>query len=262
MVETLPGITRYPIGRDELLSKTLYPRLKKGQSFRLDGQAGIGKTTLLYWSYCNSDTQIKVLFTCSDPRKAILTKIAVALGIENALKLTADKLTHAIITSDSKCELFIDNIEVIKPQIITLLRTVPEWTKFYAGKDGRIKEDFKPVIWGVKKIKIDRLGKQDAAKLAKQAVKDLGSSVDVREVVGGAKGVPGRILASCRGEMLRSEENVASEEINFMPFAVALGVACLVIVRYTGRAAGQADLYLIGCIGMGVAMVLRFFATK
>jgi hypothetical protein len=262
MAEQLPGITPEPIGRDELLNSIIYPRVKQGKSFRLDGQAGIGKTTLLHWAYRCNQGITKVYFSCNETRKNILLRIATNLQIENVEKLTVDKLQRAILASDKRCSLFIDNIEVIKPQIITLLRSLPDWPKFYAGKDNKVKEDLKPVIWGVKKIKVDRLDKQTSLKLAREVVRQTGATVDVKEVADSCKGVPGRVWASCRGEMLRTDESVVSEEINFMPFAVAVGVAALVIMRYTGRAAGQSDMYLIGCMGMGAAMILRFFATK
>jgi len=262
MAETLPGITPHPVGRDELLNNVIYPRVKQGKSFRLDGQAGIGKTTLLHWAYRYNQGITKVYLTCNDTRKNILISIASKLGIEDAPKLTVDKLQRAILASDKQCSLFIDNIEVIKPQIITLLRALPDWPKYYAGKDGKLKEDLKPVIWGVTKIKVNRLDKQTSLKLAREVIKQTGAEVDIKEVADSSKGVPGRIWASCRGEVLRAEESVTSEEINFLPFAIAVGVACLVIMRYTGRAAGQSDMYLTGCIGMGAAMILRFFATK
>ena len=199
---------------------------------------------------------------CSNSRKNILSTIAKSLQIEGYEKMTVDKLQRAILASNKQCTLFIDNIEVIKPQIITLLRSLPDWPKYFAGKNNKVKEDLKPVMWNVKRIQVNRLDKQSTVKLAKEVVKQTGTALDVKEIADNSKGVPGRVWAACRGELLREGESVISEEINFLPFAIAVGVACLVIMRYTGRAAGQSDMYLTGCIGMGAAMILRFFATK
>lgn len=255
-----PGIRL--IGRDHLLSREIYPRLNKDKSFILFGQAGIGKTALLQWSCDHYSGGHKAYFSCCDRYGDCVKRIAAALEIEGASKKSLAVLEREILGSNAKATLFIDNIEEIKPQMINFLKAVPEWIKFYASKDPKLKENFKPCVWSVKRIHVKPLSKDDTRSLVAFAIQQTGSVIDAESVVDAVKGIPGRIWACCRGEVLRDDDHVKGEEINILPALIVFSVAGFIALRYTGKAAGHTDWYLVGGVGMGLALVVRFLFAK
>lgn len=249
-----------PKGRDKQL-KELYLRVKNRESFRLVGQSGIGKSTMLFWCYRHADFERAVIFSCNDSRKEIFLLIAEQLQIPDFKKKSAEVLQREILSSDEECVLFIDDVHKIKPLMIDFLRSLPSWTKFYSGQN-KLREELKPLVWGVRKVVISRIDNQASLQVAEQARESTGNKCDITAVCSQGKGVPGRIWACVRGEVLREDEYLETEELNLFPFLFALMILALFVMRYGGRAAGSTEFYLIGGIGMGLAFILRIFAAK
>ncbi|MFZ2654030.1 MAG: ATP-binding protein [Victivallales bacterium] len=250
------------IGRDKLIKEELYPRLKEGKPFLIEGQAGIGKTVLLKWCHENCEEQAKAYFSCNWRYHQCIREIAAALGLPNAERMSVQVLEKSILMSGKKATLFIDNVENIKPQMLNFLNTIPGWRMYFAGKNGKIREELKPIIWGMKRVQIRSLNMEDSEEIAKLAIATTGAVIDFRSLVDSGKGVPGRIWAMCRGEVVEDDEKVVGEEIDIFPVLAVFIVGFMICLRYTGKASGSGDLYLIGGIGMGIAIFIRFFATR
>ena len=67
------------IGRDGLLKKEIYPRVKKHMPFALLGQQGIGKSTLLFWSCLHCKAHHKCFVTASMSYSEILNALMQAV---------------------------------------------------------------------------------------------------------------------------------------------------------------------------------------
>ncbi len=252
------------IGRDNILT-SIYRELHRGHSFRLDGQSGIGKTSLMLWARDNCSSARSTYFSCCSRHTEIVKEIAKALEIEGYEKKSTTKLETEIIQSDRQLMLFIDNIEEIKPQLITFLKALHSKNCVrinYAGKNGVVKENLKPLVWGIKCLKVLPLDENSSMKVAQKAQLETGAKADINEIVKNSRGNPGRIWASCRGEPLRYDEHVKGDEMNILPFLVVSGIAIFISMRYTGRASGATDIYLFGGIGMALMIFSRVFATK
>ena len=250
------------IGRDKVIKEQLYPRIKEGKPFLIEGQAGIGKTVLLKWCFENCTDKEKSYFSCNWRYQQCIKEIAAAIEVSGADKMSVLTLEKAIISSGRKATLFIDNIENIKPQMLNFLNSISGWKMYFAGKNGKIREELKPIIWGVKRVAIRNLSLEDSEKVAKLAIASTSSVIDFRSVVDSGKGVPGRIWAMCRGEVVDDDEKVLGEEIDIFPVLAVFIIGFMICLRYMGKASGSGDLYLIGGIGMGIAIIIRFFSVK
>ncbi|PJB37264.1 MAG: hypothetical protein CO107_05400, partial [Deltaproteobacteria bacterium CG_4_9_14_3_um_filter_51_14] len=61
------------------------------------------------------------------------------------------------------------------------------------------------------------------------------------------------------GEYVREDsERVEGEEINIAP-VLLIFVAGIMALRYIGMGIGERDIYMLGGIGMGAAVFLRYF---
>lgn len=262
--QTRDSLAANVIGRDHLLT-LLYARLQRKMTFRLDGLSGIGKTTLFLWAYNNYGSERRAYVSCCFRNTEIIREIAKGLDIEGYEKKSTAKLEKEIIQSDKPFALFIDNIEEIKPQLITFLKGLHGKTEvriYYAGKNGIVKENLKPLVWGVKCVRVPPITEKNSLKIAQKAIHETGAVVDINEVIKNSRGNPGRIWAACRGEPLNDDEHVKGEEMNIMPLIVVSCIALFIALRYTGKAAGSTDLYLLGGFGMAAAIFSRIFMNK
>jgi hypothetical protein len=248
------------IGQDRLLEKEVYPRLRKSIPFILTGQRGIGKSEIIKWAYAHYLSD-RLHFSASLSYGEILKLIADTQGIENYKKMKNTDLEREIIKS-KKIALFIDDIERATPKLIHFLTALNDtWTLYLAGNEP-LREELKRVTWGKPKIKIEPINSKDRLRLAEYCISKTGSLTPGHDIASRSRGVPARAWAIAKGEIVRNEgERVKGEEINIAPMLLIV-VAGIMILRYVGRGMGEQDLYLLGSMGMGVGLFLRYFISK
>ena len=248
------------IGRDILLTKEVYPRLKKSTPFIVTGQRGIGKSEIIKWAY-EHFLKDKIHFSASLAYGEILKMIADLQGIEGYQKMKNTNLEIEIIKS-KKLALFIDDIERATPKLIHFLTVMNErWTLFMSGNEP-FREELKRLTWGKPKIKVEPLNSKDRLRLAEYCISKTGSMTTGHEIASKSRGVPARAWAIAKGESVRDAgERVTGEEINIAPVLLVV-VAGIMIMKYVGRGMGEQDLYLLSGMGMGVGLFLRYFISK
>jgi hypothetical protein len=88
------------------------------------------------------------------------------------------------------------------------------------------------------------------------------AALSFHDVVRTSRGIPGRMAAMAIAEEVEdSSHRVEGEELDLSPLLL-LAVVAIVAMRYIGMGLHQTDLYILGGIGMGVAMIMRFFLFK
>lgn len=163
------------------------------------------------------------------------------------------------IIRGNEIAIFIDNIERTTPKLITFLTSVNEkWKIFMAGVEP-FREELTRLMWGKKKIKIVAIEKTYRTKLAEEVIRNTGSMINRNIIAVESRGVPARAWALARGEVQRDDaERVDGEEINIAP-VLLIAVVSVVVLRYIGIGMGEKDLYVLGGIGMGAALFMRYF---
>ncbi|MGM0509402.1 MAG: hypothetical protein ACQERZ_09655 [Fusobacteriota bacterium] len=243
------------IGRDKLLAKKIYPKLKKEEEFILIGQRGIGKTELLKWSYLHYEKRKKAYVSCNDTYGNMIKKIAKTQGITISKKKIADLQKEVL--KGQEVTLFIDDLERLKPKQVTFFDAWGNWNKMYfAGVPG-FREEAKKILWGKPKIKINKLGKMESMTLAKHVVKKLGCIKAPDKIATKSKGIPGRMWALGKGQIVReTDDRTKEEEVNIAPI-MSLFVVAIMVTRYIALGVGERDLYILAGIGMGVGYLIR-----
>jgi hypothetical protein len=255
------------IGRDRLLQELAARAGRKRPSFLLTGPRGSGKTALLEWSYERAP-EPKALISAGSTMRDNMIAIARSWGLESEIEKEGRKvpvsrakiadLERAVLTCPDGL-LFIDDIQVATP---TFLRRFKIWRERYvvfaAGVPPFAKEELKRTLWGLKTIEVRPLDRKHRQTMAEKVCQSLGASASPRLIAQSSRGYPGRIVAMARGEIDDSNPRVAGEEINLAPILL-LGVAGIMAVRYIGLGLGETDLYILGGVGMGVAVFARYF---
>jgi len=247
------------IGRDKLLKREIYPRLKNNVPFILTGQRGIGKTSLLRWAH-DAHPGPKLLLTCREAYGALVKRIAQEQGLKT------DKMKIAAIETEvlkgAPVALFLDDIERMTPKAAGFFTQLNEtWLIWMTGVEP-FREELKRLTWGKQKVHVAPLVTEDRAKLADLCAQLTGSRVSRSVIAASSRGVPARAWAIARGEPVRdADERVEGEEINFLPVMLLL-VSGIMIMRFVGKGMGEQDIYIMGGIGMGAAVFLRYFIFK
>ena len=243
------------IGRDNLLTKEIYPRINKNKPFCLVGQRGIGKTVILNWAYEHYKGK-KLLFCCGDTYGQLIKQIASEQKTEDRSKKTINDLEKDVIKGETMA-LFVDEIEKATPKLIRLLKSLNEFWPIYLAGLEPFREEIKILLWGKQKIGIRPIAQEYRRQLAEVCIKETGSLTDVSTLVNVSRGVPARIWAIARGEPVKNDnERVEGEEINIAPILL-LGLAGAIILRYVSRDTGDHAIYLLASIIMGLAIVIR-----
>lgn len=243
------------IGRDNLLSREIYPRINKDTSFILTGQRGIGKTEVLKWAYEHYGGE-KLYLSCNDTYGEIIKKIA------EKQKITTNRKTISILEKEvmkgESITLFIDDIEKMKPKQAVFFTAWNGWNKIYMAGVEPFREEAKKILWGKQKIKIKVLEKHFRNKLASHVVEKLGCLTPIDIIEQESKGIPGRAWALGKGEVIKEDdERVQGEEVNIAPVMLVVVVA-IMITRYISLGMGEKDLYVLAGVGMGFAYLLRY----
>ncbi len=245
------------IGRDKILEREIAPRTYKDAPFILVGQRGIGKSRILSWAY-EEYRKDKIYLNSSYTYGYILKEIAKMQGLEGVKKRGNSELEIEIIKG-KKIAIFLDNIERATPKLIALLTNINEtWSIYMAGIEP-FREELKRILWGKKMIKITAIERNDRVRLADEIINATGTMTNRNTIAVESKGNPARAWAMARGEVTRDDtERVEGEEINIAP-VLLIAVVAVMVLRYIGIGMGEKDLYILGGIGMGAALFIRFF---
>lgn len=173
------------IGQDTLLTKEVYPRLKKATPFIVTGRRGIGKSEIIKWAY-DHYLKDKIHFSASIAYGDILKMIAELQGIAGFQKMKNTNLEREIIKS-KKLALFIDDIERATPKLIHFLTVMNErWPLFMSGNEP-FREELKRITWGKPKIKVEPLHTIDRLRLAEYCISKTGSMTTGHEIASKSK---------------------------------------------------------------------------
>ena len=243
------------IGRDNLLTKEIYPRLNNKRPFYLVGQRGIGKTAILKWAHEQCPGK-KLYIGCGETYGPIVKAIATVQGQDAISKKTITEIEKELLTLQP-ITLFLDEIEKATPKLIRLLKALNEfWPINMAGLQP-FKDELKPLLWGKTELRVNPLDTKYRRELAEMCIKETGSLTDANTMIQMSRGVPARFWAIARGEPLKNDyERVDGEEINIAPL-LFLGLVLVMLARYIGRATDDKTLYLISSIIMGLSVLYR-----
>ena len=245
------------IGRDSTLSRDILPRIKRKKPFIVTGQRGIGKSSVLRWAQEQYEGE-KVHVSCRTAYGHMLKEIAKAQGLEGTSRMKLAELEKQIMKGP-KVALFLDDLDRATPKLIGFLVAVDErWPVYMAGVEP-FREELKRLLWGKQKIRLKPIVRESRTKLAELCVEQTGTTVPVSTLANQSRGIPGRTWAIARGEYVREDsERVEGEEINIAP-VLLIFVAGIMALRYIGMGIGERDIYMLGGIGMGAAVFLRYF---
>lgn len=247
------------IGRDRLLKREIYPRLKKNVPFILTGQRGIGKSSLLRWAY-EAHPGPKLALTCREAYGSLVKRIAQEQGLKtDKMKLTA---IETEVLKGAPVALFLDDIERMTPKASGFFTQLNEtWPIWMTGVEP-FREELKRLTWGKQKVHVEPLAKEDRSKLADLCAQLTGSRVSRAAIATGSRGIPARAWSIARGEPVRDDaERVAGEEINIAP-VLLLVIVGIMLTRYIGMGLGERDLYILGGLGMAFGVFVRYFIFK
>ena len=245
------------IGRDYLLAKEIYPRIRQNKGFILVGQKGIGKSELLKWAYEHYDKENKIYLSCNETRGEMIKGIAKKLGIIVGKKKIAE-LEREVLSSTEEITLFIDDLERISPKKALFITALGNWNVVYLAGVGPFKERVKKLLWGKQKIRVKSIKYKYRIELGYFVAKSLGCMISPETIARESKGIPGRAWAVGKGEVIRDDdERVEGEEINIAP-VMLVGVIAIMITRYVALGIGERDLYVLAGIGMACSYLLRY----
>ena len=88
-------------------------------------------------------------------------------------------------------------------------------------------------------------------------VRHEGSPAAPSEIAQNSRGLPGRVLGMARGTVENVSLKVLGEEVNLAPLLL-LVAGGFIFVRVVGISLSDPAMYLLGGMGMAVAMYLRF----
>lgn len=258
-------------GRDKLLENEIHPRTMENRQFFLTGRRGIGKSALLEWSYNYNQSEKKALVSANWTVREMAIGIVKAWELElkeedegktiNPDRAQLTVLEKAISKEDSGT-IYIDDINKATPTKIRRIRIWKErFTVYFAGTPP-YREEIRPLLWGLKEIEVTPIPQEYRSELVAKMCAENGVSISIEDVVQASRGIPGRMQAMVLGnEIEDTSERVEGEELDISPLLLLVIVA-IVAVRYIGMGLNQTDLYILGGLGMGVAMLLRFFLFK
>jgi len=256
------------IGRDRLLEREVYPRVRKKVPFLLVGQRGVGKSSVLEWAHENTE-EPKALVSALWTPKEIMVEICRAWGltITNGGKaMSPERASVAVleraINSAEEGIIFVDDIHAASPAFLRRLKVWRErFTVSMAGTPPFRRDELKRILWGLHEIEIEPLKEPDRQRLAELVCQQAGSDQVPSEIAVASRGYPGRIVDMARGVIEQTAPRVRGEEIDLSPILL-FGLAAVVAVRYVGIGLGEVDLYILGGIAMGLFAAARFFFWK
>ena len=243
------------IGRKTLLERQIKPRVDNPNlRFILVGERDSGRTALLEAAFDLCQLK-KTLIHAGKAHSEICKQIIRDWNIETDTERknpTVVEMEKAILQTTGHA-LFIDDLHrssAVKK--IDFFRTLADRHKVCGNiLSGVVKENLKPLLSKMgSEIKIPKLSRPDALKMAERVCLNLGSRLSHPDVANASKGLPGRIVSMALAyEIQRYEIRSSDEEIDIAPFFLLLA-ACVVAFRYIGRATNASDFVLLGGIGV------------
>ncbi len=247
------------IGRDRLLEKEVYPRVKSNKGFVITGQRGIGKTEILKWAYEQYQGK-KVYISCMGTYGDMIKEIARELEIIISKKKVSE-IEEEIMKSEAVA-IFLDDANQISKKRANFLISYDERASLYLAGIEPFKEDSKRILWGKKKIKLHAIEKTKRYELGRYIATKTGSTTPISIIANEGRGVPARSWAIAKGEYCKeADERVEGEEVNIAP-ALMLFCGAIMVMRYIAVGIGDRDLYILGGICMGLAYFLRMIIMK
>jgi hypothetical protein len=245
------------IGRESEIETDIKPRVKGRTPFIIQGQRGVGKTEHLKLAFSEFEG-LKVFVSARQSFTQIVKNVAAAQGLEE--KHTTDELEYKLFLNEPVA-LFVDDIENAATKLIHLLTSLnATWLIFMAG-NGPFREELKRLLWGKEIVELKPLRRRERFELAQHCVKATNSQIAAHTIAHQSRGLPGRAWAIARGEVTEDAHSVEGEEINIAPVLLIV-VAVIMITRVIGMGLGERDLYMLGGIGMGFGVFIRFFIMR
>jgi len=257
------------LGRDKLLIKEIRPRLKENRGFVLTGSHGSGKTAILEWihehvqkniSMVSAESTIKeMLFQiCSDWDLVVLDDEGATRGKS---KWQVSWMERALLQVTDKW-LLVDDIHRVTPAQLRRLKLLRDRVRIIAaGVPPFKREELRRMLWGLPAIQIKPLPTEDMNRIAIAAVPLLESRTPIADAVHASRGIPGQLINSLRGEVTPEARKVAGEEIDLSP-VILIGLAGVMITRYVAIGIESTSLYMLGGMGMGVGLIVRFYLFR
>lgn len=257
------------LGRDRLLAKEILPRIRGKGRFYLTGQRGIGKTAVLKWAYQHSPEPKAYVSTKLSPRELII-ELCLGLQINPELldseisierklnRMTRQSLEKLLVQSNVKGNIFIDDIEGVKPTTIKILAYLSTKHQLFFAGVPPFRDEIRKYLWGAVEIPLRRLERNDVVRMSLKLSEKVGKVINVDQVVNASDGVPGKVVQMIFGEVeWKRPIRMKEEEINIAP-VLLIGVSIVVILRYVSIGIDAVDLYLLSGFGMGIAVFLRY----
>lgn len=249
------------VGRKGLLERKVKPRIDKGYRFVLNGKRGSGKTALLEASF-DLCTDRKCLTSAQKALGDMLRQIVRDWEIEvdcEKSKPSVEEMRRAILQSAGNT-LFVDDLEFAgsASSKIEFLKAAAERHRLIGAINGKPKEKIKPLYAKLgKEIYVQELSREDATRLAERVVMHFGSTLEAKQIVNSAHGLPDKVVTyASTNEIRRDEIREREDEIDIAPVFLFL-MAGVMIFRYLGRVTESTDFVLLGGIGMLGLLVAR-----
>ncbi len=257
------------LGRDRLLAEEVRPRLKEGRGFVLTGTHGAGKTAILEWinEFIRKDiATISAEWTV----KEMLVKICLDWEVEvkddsgatrGRTKWQVNWMERALLKVTGKW-LIVDDIQKVTPTKLRRLKLFRDRVKIIAaGVPPFRQEELKQLLWGLPAIQVKPLPKEVMNRIAIAAAPILESRTPIGEAVHASRGIPGQLIHALRGEVTPEARKVAGEEIDLSP-VLFVGLAGVMITRYIAIGIESTSLYILGGMGMGIGLIVRFYLFR
>lgn len=257
------------LGRDRLLSREIRPRVKDGKGFVLTGTHGAGKTALLEWIHEKISGKISMVSATSTV-KEILSQICSDWGLEVKDDEGAVKgrsrwqvawMERAIL---QVCEgwVLIDDIHRVTPAQLRRFKLLRDRVRIIAaGVPPFRRAELRRMLWGLPEVQIKPLPKEEMTRIARAAVPLLESRTPIADAVHASRGLPGQLMHALRGEVTPEAAKVHGEEIDLSP-VLLIGLAMVMVTRYIAIGLESTSLYILGGLGMGVGLIVRFYLMR
>ncbi len=252
------------IGRDDLLEKKIFDRINDpSRCFILKGVPGCGKTALLEWAHAHHSINDAAFLDGKKPMSSIYKKIIDDWNLDMPGRGAGNDALAEIILGCQGKTLYIDDLDKAKPQVLYTLKILGQFHKLngVVTTGVKFKDELKQLMVGREIIKVEKLEKQNATRLAGKIALHYRKKVDLVEVVNRAKGKPANIVNLIQtGEIPKGGEELYldSELLDISPIFLIL-LVLLILSRMMGRAVQATDLAVIGSLAMLARLFLMLF---